>query len=226
VPLVHERAQGPPTDPSATFLLYAATKLVQQNDPLLDLMAMPMRTMLSPLALQMLRIIIYKNKTVDSSVFDSILQFVEKGVTTTPKSITTILRLAPHYSNKPKWMTDGQIDLFGFEYNTATPAILFWQQKMLPLSTEAADLQRKCGVLYSTAKYELQDLRDALNLAKSQLLPEQILRPPCNMQLSYASPLPARKCSRLARHSSGSHSLGASALLCSATWPSQQPMPC
>jgi hypothetical protein len=73
VPPIHERAQGPLADPSETLLFDVATKLVQQHDPLRDLMAMPMRTMLSPLALQMLCIIIYKNKTVDSPVFDSIL---------------------------------------------------------------------------------------------------------------------------------------------------------
>jgi hypothetical protein len=116
-------------------------------------MAMPMHTMLSPLVLQMLRIIVYKTKTVNSPVFDSILQFIEKGVTMTLKSTAMILRLAPHHSNKPKWMTEGQINLFGFEYYTATPVILFWQQKMLLLSTKAADLQRKCCVLYSTAIY-------------------------------------------------------------------------
>jgi hypothetical protein len=71
-------------------------------------------------------------------------------------------------------MTEGQINLFRFKYNTTTPAILFWQQKMLQLSTQEADLQRKCGVLYSTAIYELQAVRDALNLAESQLSPEQI----------------------------------------------------
>jgi hypothetical protein len=55
-------------------------------------------------------------------------------------------------------MTEGQVNLFGFEYNTAMPAILFWHQKMLPLSAETADLQRKNGVPYSTALYELQAL--------------------------------------------------------------------
>ncbi len=106
----------------------------------------------------MLCIIVYKNKTSESPLFDSILQFVEKNVPATSKTTPTILRLAPHHPNKPKWMTEGQVDLFGFEYNTAMPAILFWQQKTLPLSTEAADLQRKNGVPYSTALYELQAL--------------------------------------------------------------------
>ncbi len=131
-----------------------------------------MRTMLSPLALQMLRIITYKNKKIKSPLFVSIIQFAEKGVPAKQKPIPLILRLAPPHQNKPKWMTDGQTDLFGFEYNTEPTAILFWHRKMLPLSTAAPDLQRKSGVLYSTALYELQALRDALNLAESQLSPE------------------------------------------------------
>jgi hypothetical protein len=141
-------------------LINVAMSLVQHTDPVRDLLAIQMRTMLSPLALQMLRIIAYKNNKMESPLFDSILQFVEKGVPAPPKPlIQLILRLASHHQNKPKWMTEGQSDLFGFEYNTEPPATLFWQQKMLPpLSTAEADLQRKSGVLYSTALYELQAL--------------------------------------------------------------------
>jgi hypothetical protein len=68
-------------------------------------------------------------------------------------------------------MTHSQATLFGFEHNTSMSAILFWPQKMLPLSAEAADLQKKHGVLYPTTIHELQALRDTLNLAKSQLTP-------------------------------------------------------
>ncbi len=74
-------------------MLDVATTLVLQTNPLRDLLAMPMRTMLSPLALKMLRIIIYKNKTIESPLFDSILQFVEKNVPANSKSTLTILRL-------------------------------------------------------------------------------------------------------------------------------------
>jgi hypothetical protein len=111
-PLVHESAPGPAADSSGTLLLDVVTTLVQQTDPLRDLLAMLMRTMLSPLALQMLRIIVYKNKTIESPVFDNILQLVEKSVPATSKLTPTILRLAPYHLNKPKWMTEGQVNLF------------------------------------------------------------------------------------------------------------------
>jgi hypothetical protein len=171
-PLTNERAPSSAADTSETLLINVATSLIQHFDPVRDLLAILMRTMLSQLALQMLRII-YKNKKIKSPLFDSILQFAEKGVPAKQKLIPLILRLAPPHQNRPKWMTDGQTDLFGFEYNTEPTAVLFWHRKMLPLSTAAPDLQRKSGVLYSTALYELQALQDALNLAESQLSPEQ-----------------------------------------------------
>jgi hypothetical protein len=60
-------------------LLVTATRLAAEQDSLRDLMAMPMRTMLSPLALQMLRMLVYTKKGAHSAAFDCILQFLENN---------------------------------------------------------------------------------------------------------------------------------------------------
>ncbi len=62
-------------------LLVIVKNLFATYDLLDDLLAIPMCTMISPLALQLLQMAIYNKKDAKNAVFDGILQFVADTAT-------------------------------------------------------------------------------------------------------------------------------------------------
>jgi hypothetical protein len=85
------------------------------NNLLDDLLAIPMRTMISPLALQLLRLTVYSKKDPTSTIFDRILKFValhNKTIATTLTTLTQVIHhLAPGHVKKLAWMIELQTDL-------------------------------------------------------------------------------------------------------------------
>ena len=172
---------GPSSQPSPEphALLALATKIVGNHDMNRDLTAIPMRTMLSPLALQGLRMLAYNSTQVPATaIFAPILQFMDSNETPakpSPKQILT--KLAPPNPQKPKWMSETQAGFFAFHSDKAIEArhASFWLNKKLPYSMAPAHMNSTCGVSLFTAMQEIQALRDELSLADSPKTPEEVL---------------------------------------------------
>jgi hypothetical protein len=197
-PTPKQKSAGPPASQEPHALLAMATRLIGECELLRDLTAIPMRTMLSPLALQMLRMLCYKGtRNRSSDLFDPILQFMgtNSGLTSSNMPFQALSRIAPNHPHKPSWMTETQPDLFGFEFNKSTEArtALFWLNKILPHSTAPADLQKRYGVQILTVMHELQALRELLNLAESHQTPEAVFEAAMGQsaELHVAPPSPA-----------------------------------
>jgi hypothetical protein len=106
----------PETDNNA--LLQVATQLCADpsltNNLLDDLLAIPMRTMISPLTLQLLRLTVYIKKDPTSTIFDNILNVTlhNKTIAATLTTLTQVIHhLAPGHVRKQAWMIKSQTDL-------------------------------------------------------------------------------------------------------------------
>jgi hypothetical protein len=172
---------GPSSQPSPEphALLALATQIVADYDMNRDMTAIPMRTMLSPLALQGLHMLAYNSTQVPATtIFAPILQFMdsnEAAAKSSPKQALT--KLAPPNPQKPKWMSETQVGYFAFHSNKPIEArhASFWLNKKLPYSMAPAHMRGTCGVLLFTAMQEIQALRDQLSLADSLETPEEVL---------------------------------------------------
>jgi hypothetical protein len=156
-----------------------ATQIVADYDVNRDLTAIPMRTMLSPLALQGLRMLAYNGTQVlATTIFATILQFMDSNEAATKPSPTQALaKLAPPNPQTPKWMSETQAGFFAFHSDKPNEArhACFWLNKQLPYSMAPAHVRGTCGVLLFTAMQEIQALRDQLSLADSPKTPDEVL---------------------------------------------------
>ena len=148
---------GPSSQPSPEphALLALATKIVGDYDMLRDLTAIPMRTMLSPLALQGLRMIAYNGTQVPATtLFAPILQFMTSTeAATKPLPNQALAKLAPPNQQKPKWTSETQEGFFAFHFNKPIEArhASFWMNKKLPYSMAPEHTRGTCGVSLFTA---------------------------------------------------------------------------
>ncbi len=172
---------GPSSQPSPEphALLALATKIVGDYDMNQDRTAIPMRTVLSPLALQGLRMIAYNGTQVPATtLFALILQFMTgTEAATKPSPQQALAKLAPPNPQKPKWMSETQAGFFAFHSNKPIEArhASFWLNKKLPYSMAPAHMRSTCGVSLFTAMQKIQALRDQLSLANSLKTPEEVL---------------------------------------------------